>query len=221
MDFIHTRPDHDCAPIEHIVEKRKESLQHSVSVLEKKLVSGNEVLQTISDAEKKLESNAQKVKDSITNEKERVKNLVWQHLEENAKKKCEMVDIVYNNTHKEIARKRNDMQSFVKEVEVSCEMAKSVSRRGSNFEIIESDEMVTRKLESLKDEEKTRILEVNGLEDPIEYIMNTIDVKQLQLMLELGDVKLKERGKYAIDVIYNHAWFCAHTKIFKSLIAPQ
>ena len=192
MDFIHTRPEHECAPTEHVVEKRKESLKNSVSALEKKLASGNEALQAISDAEKKLKSNAQKVKDSINNEKERVKELVCQHLEENAKRKCDLVDMTYGNIHKEITAQMNDIQSFVSEVNVSCQMAENVLESGSNFEIIESDEMVTMRLENFKSEEKPKYLEVDIEQIVNEYIIkNPMDIEQLPLFLELGAVKWK------------------------------
>ena len=195
MDFVHTRPDHECAPTEHVVEKRKESLKNSVSALEKKLASGNEALQAISDAEKKLKSNAQKVKDSINNEKERVKDLVCQHLERNAKKKYLVVNMIYGENHKKITAQLNDIQSFVNKVNVSCHMAKNVLESGSNFEIIESDDMVTSRLGSLNNEEKTKIMKVNSQE--IEYAKKPIDVEQLRLVLELGDVKLKDNENHS------------------------
>ncbi len=207
MDFIHTRPDHECAPTEHVVEKRKESLKSSVSALEKKLVCGNEALQAIIDVEEEFKSNRQKVKEAITNEKERVKDMVLQHLEENAKKQCDIVDMVYNKTHQVITKQRSDIQSFVNEVTASCHMAKNVVESGTNLEIIESDGMVNMRLEGVEKEEKIKIIEVN--KEEIEYIKNPIDVKQLQKFLGLGDVKLKDdknQSKY-IQRLHNNYVF--------------
>jgi hypothetical protein len=199
LDFIHTRPDHECAPIEHVVGKRKESLKSSVSVLRKKLTLGNEALQAISGVEEKFKSNTQKVKKSINNEKERVKDIFLQYLEETAQKKCDEVDEFYNKTHQElIAKQQREIQSFVNEVNVSYDLAKNILENGTSVEVIESEGMATEWLEGVEREEKTKITQINDVD--IEYIKKHIDVKQLQKFLELGDVRIK--GNYRS---YKHA----------------
>ena len=97
---------HECAPTEHVVEKRKESLKDWASELEKKLASGHEALQAISDVEKKLNSNAQKVR---VNEQRKGTS-------EDKHIRCDLVDIAYSDTHKEITAQLHGIQPFVNEV---------------------------------------------------------------------------------------------------------
>jgi deoxyribodipyrimidine photolyase len=190
MDFIHARPDHECAPIEHVVEKRKEFLKNSVSALEKKLTRGNEALQVTSVVEEKFKSNTQKAKESIINEKERVKDILLQRLEENVRKRCDEVDEFYKSTHeKVIAKQQKEIQSFVNEVNVSYDLAKKILENGTSVEVIESERMVAERLGAVEKEEKIKITQINDVD--IEYVKKPIDVKQLEKFLELGDVKLK------------------------------
>ena len=190
MDFIHARPDHECAPIEHVVEKRKEFLKNSVSALEKKLTRGNEALQVTSVVEEKFKSNTQKAKESIINEKEQVKDILLQRLEENARKRCDEVDEFYKSTHEKlIAKQQKEIQSFVNEVNVSYDLAKNILENGTSVEVIESERMVAERLGAVEKEEKIKITQINDVD--IEYVKKPIDVKQLEKFLELGDVKLK------------------------------
>ncbi len=188
MDFIHTRPDHECAPTEHVVEKRKESLKSSVSALEKKLVRGNEALQAISNVNEKLKNNSERIKQSINNEKERVKHVLLQHLDKKAKKTCNQVDMLYTKAHEIILKQQKEILSFVNEVNVSYDLAKNILENGSNVEIIESERMVTERLGSVEREEKSQITHI--IDGEIEYVKSSFDLKQLQKSLELGDVKL-------------------------------
>ena len=189
MDFIHTRPDHECAPTEHVGEKRKESLKSSVSALEKKLVRGNVALQAISNVNEKLKNNSERIKQSINNEKERVKHVFLQHLDKKAKKTCNKVDMLYTKAHEIISMQQNEIQSFVNEVNVSHDLAKSILENGTNVEIIESEGMVTERLGGVERGEESQLTQI--IDGEVEYVKGPSDIKQLQEFLGLGDVTLK------------------------------
>lgn len=190
MDFDHTRPDHQCTPIENVVAKRKESLMISVSALEKKLVCGNGALQAISDVQENLKINAQNVKELISSDKERIKALFLQNLEENAQKKCDEVDEIWNKTQEGVVKHQNEIQSFVNEVAKSHELAKNILEHGTNVDIIETDRVVKERLESVERKENTKVTQVHVNDGKIEYAQKVINVKQLHKLLELGDLKL-------------------------------
>ena len=190
MDFDHTRPDHQCAPIENVVEKRKESLTISVSALEKKLVGGNKALQAISNVQENLKTNTQKVKKLINNDKERIKALFFQNLEENAQKRCDEVDEISNVAQEEIVKQQNELQSFVKEISKSHELAINILENGTNIDIIETDGVVKERLENVERQEDLKVAQINVNDGKIEYVQKVIDVKQLHTLLQLSDLKL-------------------------------
>ena len=189
MDFDHTRPDHQCAPIENVVGKRKESLMVTISALKKKLVCSDEALQAISDVQENLKSNAQKVKELINNDKERIKAILLRSLEENALKKCGEVDEICNIAQERIVKQQNEIQSFVNEVTKSHELAKNILESGTNVDIIETDGVVTEKLESVERKENTKVTQINVNDGNFEYAQKVIDFKQLHKLLEVGDLK--------------------------------
>ena len=184
MDFDHTRPDHQCAPIENVVEKRKESLTISVSALEKKLVGGNKALQAISNVQENLKTNTQKVKKLINNDKERIKALFFQNLEENAQKRCDEVDEISNVAQEGIVKQQNEIQSFVKEVSESHELAKKILENGTNGDIIETDRVIKNRLENVERKEDLKVAQINVNDGKIKYVQNS------SKMLELGELEL-------------------------------
>ena len=190
MDFDHTRPDHQCTPIEAAVDKRRGSLSISVSALEKKLVRGHEALQALSDVKEDLKTNKEKVKELINNDKEERKVIFLRNLENNAQEKCDKVDEIWNVAQDGIVELQNEIQSFVNEVNESHALAKNILENCTNVDIIETEKFVKESLESVERKESMKIthMKVNAVK--IEYAKEDIDLKQPQTLLKLGDIKL-------------------------------
>ncbi|XP_028411431.1 tripartite motif-containing protein 45-like isoform X2 [Dendronephthya gigantea] len=192
MDFIHTRQDHKCEPIEHVVEKRKESLMRSINAFEKKLVSGNEALLAICDVEAKFQSNAEEVKKFVNEEKESVKDMLLQCLAENARKKHDEINELYEKNQNAIVQQKNEIESFVSDLNTSYYVAKKVAKAGTAVELIESAGMAEEKLRSIERKEKTKLTKAINYGDIVmEYEkIREDDVKKLQKLLKLGNVKV-------------------------------
>ena len=196
MDFIHIRPDHECAPTGHVIEQRRESLQSSLSAFESKLSSANERLRVVCDAQEKLKANAQNVKESINNDKEQIKLHLLQQLEEGAQKTCNEVDKILSEAQEIISKQQTETQSFVNELNVSYNLAKNILESGNSLEIIEAEGIVADRLASVERAEKEKNTSwITGAE--IEYGKNQVDVNNPQKVVKFGFVKF--RGEYTCN----------------------
>ena len=190
MDFDHTRPFHECAPIETAVDKRRESLSISVSALQKKLVRGHEALQALSDVKENLKTNKEKVKELINDDKEKRKAILVRNLEDNAQEKCDKVDEIWNKSEDGIVKQQNEIWSFINEVSESHGLARNILENGTNIDIMESEKVVKESLESVERKESMKITHIKVNDRKIEYAKENIDLKQPQTLLKLGDIKL-------------------------------
>ena len=190
MDFDHTRPDHQCAPIETAVDKRRESLSTSASALEKKLVRGHEALQALSDVKENLKTNKEKVKELINNDKEERIAILVRILKDNAQEKCNQADEMWNKAQEAIVEQQNEIQSFVNEVNESHALARNILENGTNVDIIETDKVVKENLESVERKENMKITHIKVNDGKIDYAKENIDLKQPHTLLKMGNIKL-------------------------------
>ncbi|XP_028411415.1 tripartite motif-containing protein 45-like [Dendronephthya gigantea] len=161
MEFIHTPPHHNLEQTDHILGKKKESLESSVGAFKKKLASGIEALVTISDLEGKLKSNTQKLKESAKQTNVRVKIMLLQLLDEIAMKKQDEIDELYNKTQAAITKQKNEIETFVSDVNISYDSAREILEKGTAVEIIESAIIAETMLDSFEKYEKTKLTNIH------------------------------------------------------------
>ena len=173
MDFNHVRPEHVCHPVEKVAEKHRQALQTLSEALDEKQAEAEKSLKIVTDAKMALKIAADNAKEEISKQK----NEIIKEVEDVYQKKVNEVDNMYANREEKLSGQQNKVNSILKKVKCACNLSKNVLQKGSDEEIIESQNLVQEQLEAVKKD----FMDIQGQPKPVGVDKKWYPPKQMRI----------------------------------------
>ena len=150
MDFNHVRPEHLCHPVEKIIEQHRQGLRICCKALNEKQAEVEKSLKDFTDAKEALKIAADNAKEEISKQK----NEIMKAVEDVFQEKVNEVDQMYARRKEKLTEHQNKVNSILDKVKCAGNLSNNVLQKGSDEEIIESQNLVEERLEKVTKESK-------------------------------------------------------------------
>ena len=184
----HQKPKHSCVGIQELTQTRRDTLQSSCTILDKKLSKGKEALGMIRDVMTSLKENAKMAKDQIKENKEKILMILRKKLDERAEKMKREVGKVYNELHSELSKQHDEIKKYIDKIQASVPLPRNLLKGGSIEEILSSQKLIDKNIEQLGNDQPADLVAVN--DGVIQYVPGDIEnINADEVVDELGYVE--------------------------------
>ena len=148
----HPKPEHLCRPLNRVADEHRESLKTTSAMLEKKSNECKNTLAKIKDASKLLDGTAEKARQAILKQNEEILNEFTRQLEVKTRILLGEVDENYQFVRGVLAKQQGDMKAYVRKVNGSLDLTKTILEKGSDEEILSLGKKIEKNASDIKKE---------------------------------------------------------------------
>ena len=169
----HQKPKHSGVGIQELTQTRRDTLQSSCTILDKKLSKGKEALGKIRDVMKSLKEIAKMIKDQVEENKEKIIKILEEKLDERAEKMKKEVNMVYNELRSELIKQHDEIKEYLDKIQSLVPLPRNLLKRGSIEEFLSSQKLIDENIEKLKNDQPEDLVAVN--DGVIQYVPGDIE----------------------------------------------
>ena len=146
----HPKPDHSCRPLNEVADEHRKSLKTTSAILQKKSNECQNTLTKIKDAIQFQDSSAKKARQAILKQNEEILKEFTRQLEVKTsvllgevEENCRFVSGI-------LGKQQGDMKAYVKRVNGSLDLAKTILEKGSDEEILSLGKKIEKNADEIK-----------------------------------------------------------------------
>ena len=132
----HSKPNHECEPIDVVANRQKEALKTTTAILQSKSDAVHDGFNKIKRASEIMKASNKKVKDNILRQENEILEVFTEKLEHSTQALIVEVNRKHNEINQKLSKQHDDMKFYAEKVNCSLEFVKNITEEGSNEDIV-------------------------------------------------------------------------------------